>query len=160
MKASVSDPPEKTPNAQLHNSQLGSWRSPDAVCVWRGMARGRVRRDHGPALALGQREVGIAGNEGAEGAVRITMRWESPCRHNPGASDRVLHRGRARNRSIPAGLRTLSGLSPFPPPPCRRRAIVVETDPVSLPDPTEEAADLWHLRLRIYECRVVPWHGD
>ncbi|MBF8301511.1 MAG: hypothetical protein HW394_1881, partial [Acidobacteria bacterium] len=26
MKVSVSDPPEKTPNAQLHNSQFGSWR--------------------------------------------------------------------------------------------------------------------------------------
>jgi hypothetical protein len=95
--------------------------------------------------------------KGPAGAVRITVKGESPLRYfNAPPTVRVTAAGRviAQFRpdadfdwtiTVPAGDIERAG-----------GVIAIETDPVYLPGPAEGTADERHLGLRVYECRVYP----
>lgn len=95
------------------------------------MARSRVRRDHGPAVALNQREVGIVGKQGAEGAVRITTRGESPLRYiQTPPTVRFTAAGREIARFRPDTDFEWTVTVPADDVARAAGAIVIETDPV------------------------------
>ena len=93
--------------------------------------------------------------KGALGAVRITMRGESPLRYfDVPPAVRITAAGRVIAQFLPDADFEWTVTVPAADLVGAAGAIAIETDPVYLPGPAEGTADERHLGLRIYECRV------
>jgi hypothetical protein len=94
---------------------------------------------------------------GAEGAVRITMRGESPLRYvEAPPTVRVMAAGREIARFQPDADFEWTVTVPADDVARSAGAIAIETDAVYLPGPAEGTPDVRHLGLRLYECRISP----
>ena len=95
--------------------------------------------------------------KGAAGAVRITMRGESPLRYfDAPPAVRITAAGRVIAQFRPDADFEWTVTVPAADVVRAEGAIAVETDPVYLPGPAEGTADERRLGLRVYECRVYP----
>jgi hypothetical protein len=94
--------------------------------------------------------------KGATGAVRLTLRGESPLRYfDAPPIVRVVAAGRVVAQFRPDDDFEWTITIPAADV-ARTAAIAIETDPVYLPGPAEGTADERHLGLRVYESRVYP----
>ena len=95
--------------------------------------------------------------KGADGAVRITMRGESPLRYlDAPPAVRITAAGRVIAQFRPDADFEWTVTVPAADVIRAEGAIAIETDPVYLPGPAEGTADERRLGLRVYECRVDP----
>jgi hypothetical protein len=95
--------------------------------------------------------------KGATGAIRITMRGESPLRYfDVSPAVRITAAGRVIAQFRPDADFEWTVTVPADDVVRAAGAIAVETDPVYLPGPAEGTADERRLGLRVYECRVYP----
>jgi len=95
--------------------------------------------------------------KGAAGAVRITMRGESPLRYFDAPPDvRITAAGRVVAQFRPDADFEWTIIVPADDVVRAGGAIAIETDPVYLPGLAEGTADERRLGLRVYECRVSP----
>jgi len=95
--------------------------------------------------------------KGAEGAVRIIVRGESPLRYlDAPPTVRITAAGRQIAQFRPDADFEWTVIVPAADVAGAAGAIVIETDAVYLPGPVEGTADKRHLGLRLYECRVDP----
>ena len=95
--------------------------------------------------------------KGATGAVRITLRGESPLRYfDAPPTVRVTAAGQVIAQFRPDDDFDWTVTVPADEVARAAGAIAIETDPVYLPGPAEGTADERHLGLRVYECRVYP----
>lgn len=98
---------------------------------------------------------------GPEGAVRITMRGESPLRYvEAPPTVRITAAGREIAQFQPDSDFEWAVTVPADDVARAAGAIAIETDAVYLPGPAEGTADERRLGLRLYEVRVTPWAGD
>jgi len=95
--------------------------------------------------------------KGATGAVRITVKGESPLRYfDAPPTVRVTAAGQVVAQFRPDADFDWTITVPGDALARADGDIVIETDPVYLPGPAEGTADERHLGLRVYECRVDP----
>ena len=95
--------------------------------------------------------------KGATGAVRITLKGESPLRYfDAPPTVRVTAAGRVLAQFQPDDDFDWTITIPADDVARAEGAIAIETDPVYLPGLGEGTADERHLGLRVYECRVDP----
>ena len=93
--------------------------------------------------------------KGAPGAVRITMRGESPLRYfDAPPAVRITAAGRVVAQFRPDADFEWTVTVPADDVVRAGGAIAIETDPVYLPGPAEGTADERRLGLRVYECRI------
>ena len=93
--------------------------------------------------------------KGATGAVRITVKGESPLRYfDAPPTVRVTAAGQVVAQFRPDADFNWTIRVPGDALARADGDIVIETDPVYLPGPAEGTADERHLGLRVYECRV------
>jgi hypothetical protein len=95
--------------------------------------------------------------KGAAGAVRISMRGESPLRYfDAPPAVRITAAGRVVAQFRPDADFDWTITVPADDVVRADGVIAIETDPVYLPGPAEGTADERRLGLRVYECRVSP----
>jgi hypothetical protein len=95
--------------------------------------------------------------KGAIGAVRISLKGESPLRYfNAPPTVRVTAAGKVLAQFRPDDDFDWTVTVPGDELARAAGAIAIETDPVYLPGPAEGTADERHLGLRVYELRVHP----
>jgi len=95
--------------------------------------------------------------KGATGAVRISLKGESPLRYfNAPPTVRVTAAGKVIAQFQPDDDFDWTVTVPAGEVARAAGAIAIETDPVYLPGPAEGTADERHLGLRVYELRVYP----
>jgi hypothetical protein len=95
--------------------------------------------------------------KGATGALRISLRGESPLRYfDAPPTVRVTAAGKVMAQFRPDDDFDWTATVPADEVARAAGAIAIETDPVYLPGPAEGTADERHLGLRVYEVRVHP----
>lgn len=95
--------------------------------------------------------------KGAAGAVRITLRGESPLRYlDAPPAVRITAAGRVIAQFRPDADFEWTVTVPAEDVVRAGGAVAIETDPVYLPGPAEGTADERRLGLRVYDCRVDP----
>jgi hypothetical protein len=95
--------------------------------------------------------------KGATGAVRITLRGESPLRYfDAPPTVRVTAAGKVIAQFRPDADFDWTVMVPADEVARAAGTIAIDTDPVYLPGPAEGTADERHLGLRVYELRVHP----
>jgi hypothetical protein len=95
--------------------------------------------------------------KGATGAVRISLRGESPLRYfDAPPTVRVTAAGKVLAQFQPDDDFDWTATVPADEVTRAAGAIAIETDPVYLPGPAEGTTDERHLGLRVYEMRVYP----